>query len=194
MLGWLGLFLLMLTAVTLYGLYHKALQEEGKHLEFLVEIQTHYLESLLSASSLNLAVSNDNIFPQSSNSLLSKNSTFLFRDGSKISFIHSLPVWQKKIPFSGKPQGSVPTLQQNTPTGFPSVESSKGPQAFIGWKPQGPPEIVAYLAVKGTPYWVLGVQDLKDIQRPFLKAGLIACLFQGAILTLGFFILKRLQP
>lgn len=190
-LGWLGLLLLILTAVTLYGLYHKALQSEGQELEFLVEMQTHHLETLLSVSLSKLALPHEKISSQHSNSLLSENSpSLLFNGEGKISLVPVLPVWQKKIMISGKAQKSVSLNQGNANPRMPPAEPSESSQVFIGWDQQGRSEIVAYSAVRGTPYWVLAVQDLREVQLPFIKAGLIACLFQGAILTLGFFILK----
>ncbi|MDR4492939.1 MAG: PAS domain S-box protein [Nitrospirales bacterium] len=189
-LVWLGLLLLIVTGVTVYSLYTKALEAEGKHLAFLVEIHAHHLETILSISPSTLAVPSGNLSPQASELLFLKNSSSSFKKENKISLVQILPVWFKITPFPGTPKEPVPVIQKTVNPQILPVEPLEGSHAFIGSDQYGREELVVRSAVKGTPYWVLGVQDLKDVQRPFVKAGLMACFFQGTILAVGFFVLK----
>lgn len=191
LLAILAFLLPILTGATLYGLYRMSLQTEGTDLEFLVEIQTHHLETLLSVSPSKVSPRGEDLTSHILRSLPTESFSFFQGEKGQISLVHSLPVWQKKSPVSEQFLIPVFRNERNANTSTLSVGRAEDSQVFIGWTQQGRPELVAYSAINGTPYWVLGEKDLKALQRPFVRAGLIAWIFQGAIFILGYFILKN---
>jgi len=187
------LTLWVITAEIFWNLYSEAVKEEVGHLEALVSFQSKIYEELSSKAILEFVQSSPRKMLNGKSTSLFVNNRYSFREGGQLSFVDRLPSWIEENPLLGPStlSGSFPTTKD--PGSVSTKQPSKGLTDFIGSDPQGRERLVVYTAIPGIPFWVLATQELTYIRSPFVKGAILACLFQGSVLFIGWGVLKRFK-